>query len=418
MTRLMKIGIAVVAFAATMSGVVLFGGFKDVSGGSPSYRLAKISRGDLARTVSASGTLKAVATTDVGAQVSGMIKALTADFNSQVKAGEVIARIEPAPFEAKLAQANAELAVARATLLMQGAVLDEMDAEMTGLRAALTEAEDTLERKKRLFARKVEPSSAVDTAVALFEQARARVTAGLARQAKQKAQIEVARAQVQQNVAIVKQHQLDLDYTFIRSPVNGVVISRNVDAGQIVAASFQAPVLFRIARDLADMQVSINVDEADIGQVQVGQKMTFTVDAYLGRTFEGKVQQIRKASQQIANVVTYTVVATVDNRDHSLLPGMTANAAIFVSERSGVLKAPNSARRLRLDKDAARPEHRDWVWVMDASGRPRLVPIVSGVTDGNHSEIISGELTEGQSVVIGIAAPAKSRPRKWLRFGF
>ena len=419
MTRIMKLGLAATGFAAVITAVILYDGFSGANSNAPRYRLAAVSRGPIAGTVSASGKLQAVVTVDVGTQVSGMIKTLHADFNDKVEAGQVIARIDSAPFEASLSQAEAELAVAHASVAMQEASLQELEAELDGSRAALTEAKEDLRRRRSLLSRGVASSSTVDTALAKKEQASARVNAGLARMTKQKAQIDLARAQALQRTAVVQQRQLDLEYTYIRSPVNGVVISRNVDAGQTVAASLQTPVLFWIAQDLARMEVSISVDEADIGRVQVGQKVTFTVDSYPDRTFEGRVHQVRKAGQEIASVVTYTVVATADNIDHLLLPGMTANVTIIISEHGGALKIPNAAFFYRpWDASEMKTRSDSRIWVLEDSSKPRPVAVVYGITDGNESEIISGDLKEGQQVITGVIALPSPAPRKWLKFGF
>jgi len=345
--RLLKFGVPGALIVAALAAALFYGGFGHAGADAPGYRLAGVGRGPMSSTVAASGTLIAVVTVDVGTQVSGMIKTLHADFNSEVKANQVIARIDSAPFEAKLSQAEADLAVERARVAIQQAALIEAEADLEGARAALTEARENLRRKRSLLARRVAPSSAVDTALAAHQQAESRVKAGVARIARQKAEIQLARAQVLVKDSTVKQRRLDLDYTYIRSPVDGVVIRRNVDAGQTVAASLQAPVLFRIAQDLSRMQVEVSVDEADIGQVQVGQKVNFTVDSFPDRNFEGRVHQVRKAGTEVSNVVTYTVVVTADNEEQRLLPGMTANVTIVISERPDALKVPNAALRFR-----------------------------------------------------------------------
>ena len=392
----------------SIASLILYLVFSDADSDAPRYRLAIVSRGPIAKTVSASGTLKAIVTVDVGTQVSGLIKVLHADFNSEVEAGQVIARIDSASFEVMLSQAQAELAVVRASVAIQEATLDERQAELAGYRAVLSKEKKELARKRSLLSRKLISSSEIDAVQANSEQASAQVRAGLAGVAKQKAQIELAHAQVLQEIAVVQQRKLDLEYTYIRSPVNGVVISRNVDIGQTIAASLKAPVLFQIAQDLTHMEVNINVDEADIGWVQVGQKVTFTVDSFPNRIFKGFVHQVRKAGQVVSNVVSYTVVANVDNADHSLLPGMTANVNIIVSDRNSALKIPNGALRLRLsdDKGMSPLTGSSWVWVMNNSDQPRRIPVVSGVSDGIDSEIVSGELKQGQKVIIGIAALA------------
>jgi len=353
MPGLIKIALAAVACAAGVAGAVLYGGgLGTADADSPRYKLATVEQGPMARTVTASGKLGAVVTVEVGSQVSGIVKSLMADFNSEVKSGQVIARIDPASFEAKLAQATAELAVSRANVDTQRATLQELEADLSGAQAALAEAKEDLRRKQSLLAKRVVASSAVDTARSVHDQANSKVLAGRARLAKQKAQIALAAAQVLQKDAAVTQQRLDLEHTFIRSPVNGVVINRNVDAGQTVAASLQAPVLFTIAQDLSQMQVEVNVDEADIGQVQVGQEATFTVDAYPGATFRGAVHQVRKAGVEISNVITYTVVVTAENFDHRLLPGMTANVTLIISRRDNAIKVANTALRYRQPGEA------------------------------------------------------------------
>jgi len=320
---------------------------RERDGDQPDYRLAKVERGEISSTVSATGTVSALVTVDVGSQISGQIASLTADFNSEVKAGQVIARIDPAAFEAKVRQAEADLAVANANIRIQKAALVELEAQATGLAAALAEAREDLKRKRALLARHVASTSVVDIAVATHDQAQARVKAMDAQLLKQKAQIENALAQTRVKEAALMQQQLDLAHTYIRSPVDGVVINRNVDVGQTVAASLQAPVLFTIAKDLTRMQVEVSVDEADIGQVRVGQEAGFTVDSYGGRSFRGRVHQIRKAGKEVSNVVTYTVVVSADNAELLLLPGMTANVTIVVARRENVLKVRNAALRFR-----------------------------------------------------------------------
>jgi HlyD family secretion protein len=419
MTSIMKFGLAAAGFAAVITAVMLYDGFSGANSNAPRYRLATASRGPIAGTVSASGTLQAVVTVDVGTQVSGMIKTLHADFNSEVEAGQVIARIDSAPFEVSLSQAEAELSMAHANVAIQEASLREQEAELEGLRASLTGAKEDLRRKRSLLSRDSVSASTVDTALTKKEQASALVKAGQARLTKQKAQIELANAQALQKTAAVQQKQLDLEYTYIRSPVNGVVISRNVDAGQTVTASLQTPVLFWIAQDLARMEVSISVDEADIGRVSIGQKVIFTVDSYSDKTFEGRVHQVRKAGQEISNVVTYTVVATADNVDHLLLPGMTANVTIIISERNGVLKIPNAAFFYHpWDAIDMKTRSDSRIWIMEDSGQPRPVSVVYGITDGNESEIVSGDLKEGQKVITGVVDLPSPAPRKWLQFGF
>ncbi len=329
--------------AAALAADLLLGSDED----RPAYLFATAERGHIASTVTASGTLRAVTTVEVGSQISGQIKALAADYNTVVRAGEVIARIDPTQFQAKVLQARAELAVAEANVSMQRASLSELEADAEGARAALAETREERNRKQALLARKVVSTSEVDKAIAIHDQANARVKAADAKVRKQAAQIDQALAQVKQEEAVLEQRQIDLDRTIIRSPVDGVVISRNVDIGQTVAASLQAPVLFTIAQDLSNMQVEVSVDEADIGQIIEAQRTTFSVDSFPNRQFVGRIRQIRKAPIEVSNVVTYAVVVSAENADLRLLPGMTANVNIIVGERDDVLKVANSALRFR-----------------------------------------------------------------------
>ncbi|MBI4608214.1 MAG: efflux RND transporter periplasmic adaptor subunit [Candidatus Rokubacteria bacterium] len=344
-------------------------------GSTPRYRLAKVERGPLTATVSATGTLNAVITVQVGSQISGQIKELQADFNSQVKKGQVIARIDAEIFEAKVRQAQAELEAARAAVLNQQAQVERARADVENARAAqagaraqtakaqvaMLDAKRDLDRKSDLLRRELIAQSEKDTAQATYDSAVAQVEATRAQEqalasairaveAQRKvaeAQLEAARAQVRQREAALKQAQVDLEHTVIRAPVNGVVVSRNVDIGQTVAASLQAPTLFTIAQDLTQMQVDTNVDEADIGRIRLGQRATFTVDSFPGQAFSGDVVQIRKAPQVVQNVVTYDVVVSAQNADLKLLPGMTANVRLVVDQKLSVLKVPNAALRFR-----------------------------------------------------------------------
>lgn len=326
----------------------------DDAAAKPAYRLAKIERGTIANTVTASGTLKALITVDVGTQISGQIKQLNADFNTEVKAGQVIARIDPATFEAKVKEAEADLAMTRSNVLLMEARLDSMRADTRQAKSALELAKLDLARKKELLPSRAIAQSTYDQAVAAHEQAEAKYQGMLAKESEQQAQIEVARAQVQQKEATLTQRRIDLGYTFIRSPVDGVVIARNIDVGQTVAASLQSPILFTIAQDLKRMQVEVNVDEADIGRVREGFGATFTVDSFPGRTFPGRVRQVRKAPKEVASVITYTVVVGTENPDLRLLPGMTANVVFQIQRRENVAMVPNAALRFRPGN--ARPE--------------------------------------------------------------
>ena len=338
--------IAVAAAVVVGGGVYTFGQGDD---DRPTYRFATVERGPIARIVSASGTLRAVVTVEVGSQVSGQIKEMLADYNTEVKAGQVIARLDPATFETLVQQAKAERAVARANVSMQRAALGELKADVEGARATLAEARLDLKRKRALLDRRVVSKSQVDKAVAVNDQTRAMLKAATAKLQRQKAQIEHALAQVRQREAALRHRQLDLEHSIIRSPVDGVVISRNVDIGQTVAASFSGtgPVHHRTGPQP-------NAGRGERRRSRHRAHQTGTAYQVHGRHLpESRVHgarrsdQIRKAPTEVSNVVTYTVVVSAANPDHSLLPGMTANVSVIVAERAKVLKVANAALRFR-----------------------------------------------------------------------
>jgi len=311
------------------------------------YRTLKIERGEISSVVTATGTINPVTTVLVGSQISGTIKNLYADFNSRVREGQIIAQIDPAIFEAQVEQGRANLLNAQAGLLNAQANLKNAQANLNKAEIAVLDAKRTLERNRELFEKKVIAQATLDTAQTTYDTALAQREVAKAQLESAKSQVESSKAQVEQARASLKVSETNFRYTTIRSPVNGIVISRNVDVGQTVAASLSAPTLFTIAKDLTQMQVDTNVSEADIGRVTQGQEATFTVDAYPERVFRGKVTEIRNAPQTIQNVVTYDVVIQVDNRDLKLKPGMTANVSIQIEHKENILKIPNSALRFR-----------------------------------------------------------------------
>ena len=365
------------------------------------FKTVPVARGDLLAAVTATGTVSAVTTVQVGTQVSGTVKELFVDFNSPVKKGQLLARIDPALSEAKVAQSRANV---------QAALANVEKAE-----AALADANRTLERNRTLYARNFIARSDLDTA----ETNRLSALA----------QLNVARAQVEQQKAALHQDETTLDYTRILSPVDGTVISRNVDIGQTVAASFQTPTLFSIAQDLTRMQIDTSVDEADIGRIKVGQSVRFTVDAYPDNTFPGRVSEIRNAPTTVQNVVTYNVVVKVANPELKLKPGMTANVSIITRQEKGVLLVPNAALRFKWQPSAA-PSGRpgagppagapqaaranmakaSGVWVLDGQ-KPRRVPLTLGISDGNQTAVLEGELKEGDAVIIEATGQAKKAPQ-------
>jgi HlyD family secretion protein len=340
-----KTGLAIAAVAAAVAAYVWL--VPGNGGKEPQYRLAKVERGPLTAVVIASGTLNAVTTVQVGSQISGQIKEIHVDFNSPVKANQVIARIDPATFELRVNQARADLDAAQSAVAVAHSGLAAQQAELGRVRINLAEAERDYERKRALVDKNYISPAELDKARTLLEATREQLKAVQAQIRVNEAQVKSALASVKQRESLLRQAQVDLERTIIRAPVDGTVILRNVDAGQTVAASLQAPVLFTIARDLRDMQVEAAIDEADVGRLRAGQPASFTVDAFPRRNFNGEIVQIRKSPVTVQNVVSYTVVISARNPDLSLLPGMTANVRIVVDQRDSVLKVPNAALRFR-----------------------------------------------------------------------
>src|SRR5690606_38821030 len=280
------------------------------AGDAAGYRTTTVERGDIRVAISATGTLSAISTVTVGSQVSGQVTEVLVDFNDKVEQGQVIARIDPSTYEAQIEQGNAQIASAQAQLRQA--------------QASLRNAELDYQRKAELGSSQLVAKSDIDLARAARDQARA--------------QVNSAQAQVRQQAASTQTTQVNLNRTVIRSPVDGVVLTRSIEPGQTVAASLQAPELFTIAEDLSKMKIELAVDESDIGQVREGQAVSFTADAFPDRQFRGTVEQVRLSATTTSNVVTYPVVVTVDNSDGTLLPGLTVNAEIEVSKREGILK--------------------------------------------------------------------------------
>lgn len=312
------------------------------------YRTAKIERGPLQATVSASGAVNPVTQVSVGTQVSGQIKDIFVDFNSEVKAGQLIALIDPESIEYRVRQAEADADSARAAVLTAQANAAASRAGVSRAQSDLTEAQRTYDRNLNLQAQGFISQAEVDRTRALVATATENVKSAQAQLGVTDAQIKSAQAGVAQREASLAQARIDLSRTRITSPVNGIVIKRTIEKGQTVAASLQAPELFVIAQNLQDMQVDASIDESDVGRIRTGQRATFTVDAFPGQTFEGSVRQVRKAAQNVANVVTYVAVIGFSNTGGRLLPGMTANVRLVTDQRESVLKVPNAALRVRL----------------------------------------------------------------------
>ncbi len=333
----------------------------------PQYRTEIVDRGDIRAEVSANGTLNPVTLVNVGTQVSGTVRRIEADFNQQVKAGQILAELDAALFQAALAQSSANLANAQAQL-------------------ALAEANAT--RMQTLFEQEYVSRQELDQTRAAREQAMA--------------QVRVARAQVTRD-------QTNLGFTVIRSPVDGTVINRQVDVGQTVAASFQTPTLFQIGKDLTQMQIDSTVSEADIGQIRVGQPVKFRVDAFPDAEYSGAVRQVRLNATTEQNVVTYNVVVNVANPDLALMPGMTANLRVEVETRLNVLRVPTAALRFRpqTDNGTGGSKPRGAAVHVLVDGKPVRVAVKTGISDKAYTEIISGELKPGDPVILAdLAAKA------------
>ncbi len=321
-----------------VAAVGIFAAF-NLRGKAPvQYYTAPVESGEIKQVVEATGTINAVITVQVGSQVSGTISKLYVDFNSHVKKGQLIAQIDPPLFEGALSQARADLENAKANLAV--AIANTAKA-----RAADVQTKADYERNLGLSKQGVISQQSLDVAKANADSAAAQVSAALAQE-------HQARAQVQQKEAAVQVAQTNLDYTIIHAPIDGTVVARNVDVGQTVAASLQAPTLFTIAQDLTKMQVYAKTDESDVGQIRSGQKVTFKVDAYPRETFNGTVSQVRMNSTVVQNVVTYDTIIDFDNPELKLFPGMTAYVSIPVATAANVLKVPNGALRYKPDLPA------------------------------------------------------------------
>ena len=316
--------------------------------GDVQYRTSKIERGSLQASVSASGAVNPVTQVSVGTQVSGQIKELYVDFNSEVKAGQLIALIDPETFEYRVRSAQADLDSTRAQVLTAQANVASSNAQLSRARLDLAEAQRDLERQQTLVDKQFVTQSVADKARALVGNLGESVKVAEAQMAVTNAQVKSAQASVAQRESSLAQARIDLARTKITSPVNGIVIKRSIEKGQTVAASLSSPELFVIAQNLQDMQVDASIDESDVGKIRTGQKATFTVDAFAGQTFEGEVRQVRKAAQTVANVVTYTAVIGFANNGGRLLPGMTANVRVITEARENVLKVANAALRMKI----------------------------------------------------------------------
>jgi HlyD family secretion protein len=345
MTRRKAISLAIL-LAVVTAGAAAYGWWGARNAG-PGYRFGKVERGAITAAVSATGTLNPVTAVQVGSQVSGQIKEIYVDFNSEVKKGQVVARIDSESFALRVNQAMADLEAARATVLTQRANVAALQAEVSRAQVTLADAEREFQRNKALHEKNFVSAAALDKAEFAFRAAQEQVNTAQAQRAVGESQVRNVEALVKQRESQLAQARVDLDRTTIRAPVDGTVVKKSVEPGQTVAASLQAPELFVIAQDLRRMQVDVSIDEAEVGRVREGQPATFTVDSFPGRTFRGTVGQVRKAALVVQNVVTYTAVIATSNPNLELFPGMTANVRIVVDTRDNALRVPNAALRFR-----------------------------------------------------------------------
>jgi len=389
------------------------------------YRTGKIDRGNLQATVSASGAVNPVTQVSVGTQVSGQIRDLYVDFNSEVKAGQLIAQIDPETFEYRVRSAQADLDAARAAVMTAQANAAASRAQVSRAQVDLDEARRDFDRKQSLVERQFIAQSEADRARALVNTTTEQLKAAQAQQGVTEAQIRSASANVAQREAALAQARIDLARTRITSPVNGIVIKRAIEKGQTVAASLQSPELFVIAQNLSDMQVDASVDESDVGRIRTGQRATFTVDAFPGRTFEGSVRQVRKAALTIANVVTYVAVVGFSNTDGRLLPGMTANVRVVTDARENVLRVPNAALRVRLAgveppagaasgagvAASGTSDSGGWSWMASAFAQPAPAAGAGGGMAAQRERLIAALQLDAEQQTRLDAISAALRPR-------
>lgn len=337
------------------------------------YQTAPVTRGVIARAITATGSVNPVLTIIVGSYVSGVIQDIHCDFNTQVKKGQICAKIDPRPYQSIVDQDQASLGVAKAQLKKD--------------MANLAYADVTERRYAKLLAQKATSQDSYDVALNALNQARA--------------QVSLDQATIEQRAAELHAAQVNLGYTNIVSPVDGIVVSRNVTIGQTVAASFQTPTLFLIATDLNHMEVDTNVSEGDIGDIRKGDRAEFTVEAFPNHTFRGTVAQVRQAPQTVQNVVTYDVVVNVDNQKMLLKPGMTATVRIITAERDNVLRVPNQALRytpagMPQENESARTPTKLWVL---SNGKPRPISVKIGLDNDVYTEVVSGDIRPGDRVI-------------------
>ena len=420
------------------------------------YLTASADIGELRRVVTATGTLNATINVEVGSQLSGQIAEILVDFNDRVHQGQPLARLEQKSWQARVEEAVATLEVAKAGVgtaraRVERAEIDARDSEAQRAvlkartdtaRVSLEAASAMLERKDALQAKGVTPATELENA-----RSRAALAAAAAREAyeietahehkiaasraefrRAQSELDTALASVGQKEALLQVARIDLDRTTIRSPIDGVLVGRNINGGQTLATTMEAKTLFIVAGDLKEMEIHAKIDEADIGKIQPGQEAVFTVDAHPGRQFRATVRQLRKAPQVLQNVVTYTVVLTAANHDNLLLPGMTALVRITVEQTGPVLKIPVAALRFSPRDAAARPEPQRTIeksdsgtpaslWIASQNGEPKAIVVGIGADDATQVAIVSGSLRRGDQVIVGEVADHAPRRLFGIRVG-
>ena len=449
----------IVVVVGLLCAVILGLGYNyGLESATPSFITAPVERGSISTLVRASGTVEAVVSIDVSSQLSGRIAEVFVNFNDSVKAGQAIAQIDQEIYAARVSETRAALKVASATAQVQTATLErakvavtnaqsakkQAEAQSAAIKARQDEAERDLRRKLDLArtgtgterdlseARTLRDAGAADLR-ASGEQIQMKTEAIAIAEAEQRmaeANLLNSQAVVEQRQAVLDQAQLDLDRTVIRTPIDEIIIKRDVNPGQTVAVSLEAKTLFKIAKDLREMEVHAKIDEADVGQLKVGQAAQFTVDAYPDRSFGGRVLQIRKSPEVVQNVVTYTAIISAPNPDLLLLPGMTAQLRIVVSDTGEILKIPAQALRFRpntairasgsagANPSAASAVASSTVWVVGSDGRPNPVAVKLGASDNSGAALLDGPLTEGQQLIIGIANSQRQGDYFGIRLGF
>jgi len=450
----MRLAVVAALFCALIFGL---GYTYSQQSSAPAFLTVPVERGNISTSVKASGTVEAVVSVDVSSQLSGRIAEVFVNFNDTIKAGQPIAQIDPEIFAARVNEAKAALNVGTATAHVQRAAVERAkvavlnaktakklaEAQSAAANAKQEELEKDLHRKLELArtgsgterelsqVRAQRDAGAADLR-ASFEQIQMKEEAIAIAESEQhmaEANLENAQAVVEQRQAALEQARLDLDRTVLRAPIDGIIIKRDVNPGQTVAVSLEAKTLFKIANDLREMEVHGKIDEADVGQLKAGQPAQFTVDAYPDQTFSGQVLQIRKSPEVVQNVVTYTAIISAPNPDLLLLPGMTAQLRIVVSDTGDTLKIPSQALRFRpngaglaADRQNANQvtssEASATVWLVGEDGRPNPVAVKLGASDDTSTTLLGGPLAEGQQVIVGAANSQKQRGYFGLRLGF